>query len=571
MYKIISLLLCFICVQAKAYDKNDIYYGQLKNKATTVVLRDTARKDVKVSMYVQASSALENKYNAGVSRLMCALILHNMVRLDSHYSNTDMIFYDEYSQFVFNVPNKEIEIERIISNIFRPILLDSAGFEVAKKISAISHTKKNTNLYSIDSGFEEKVNRALWGDYVYKKAPSEDNIDFEKISYKDVKNFYERFFKPYYTLFIVSGNFNAQDKFIKIDETSRYDESTITSYIPISTLNIYNNLTTSSQYVFIDSSKTRPEKVYVHYQLAGNYQDKNGYVKATILEQALNKISNSIFDTVGITDFNAHIELYKNATKFTISYTPSLNEKEQYYSVIRILNSLTISNHISSTELIQLLRSELNHYSVENKTIIGLEQNIVKSWSLLRIDDFFTYDKKVKDINLSDIDEFYNKQIKDKSFVASIILQSSEENGLLEVDETLIKNTTVFFNYNLSDITNNDEKNKVYRVLQWLLINPSMYIQVNGYADKNEYLKVSDTELDSFVIHYPKFAILSSLKRKSTWKRLDMFRSIKLCKYFIENGVNPNRINGSGFLLYSDEREKMSLNQKVDFTTYFTR
>ena len=109
------------------------------------------------------------------------------------------------------------------------------------------------------------------------------------------------------------------------------------------------------------------------------------------------------------------------------------------------------------------------------------------------------------------------------------------------------------------------------KVLQWMLINPNSFLQVNGYADRNEYLKVNSIAIDSFIQKYPKFNFVSSFTRKNTWKRLDIFRAIKLCKFLIENGVNPNRINGSGVLLSSDERENMHLNQKVTFTTFITR
>lgn len=35
--------------------------------------------------------------------------------------------------------------------------------------------------------------------------------------------------------------------------------------------------------------------------------------------------------------------------------------------------------------------------------------------------------------------------------------------------------------------------------------------------------------------------------------------------------VNPDRINGSGVLLSSEEKEEMTQNQKVTFSTFLTR
>lgn len=125
----------------------------------------------------------------------------------------------------------------------------------------------------------------MWGDYIYKKAQTDANSSIPNLTYKEIKSFHEKYFKSYYSLFVVKGNFNAQDKFLSINENTLYDESLNSTYIPISTLNIYNNLNTSSQFVLIDSTVQTGNKVTLSFQLASNYQDKNGYVKATIIEQ----------------------------------------------------------------------------------------------------------------------------------------------------------------------------------------------------------------------------------------------------------------------------------------------
>lgn len=70
-----------------------------------------------------------------------------------------------------------------------------------------------------------------------------------------------------------------------------------------------------------------------------------------------------------------------------------------------------------------------------------------------------------------------------------------------------------------------------------MLINANSFLQVNGYADRNEYLKVNSSEVDTFIQKYPKFNLVSSFKRKNIWKRLDIFRALKLCRYLIESGV----------------------------------
>lgn len=563
-------LLCILLLHTYGYDSKNIYYGQLKNKSTMVVLKDTSRSNTLLNLYIKTSPAFEHSNNAGVTRVLSYLILNNIIKLDSSYSNSTVQFFDEYTMFSFPLPDKEIEIERILSNIYRPILIDSGTINSARISAQLSYTvgtPKNLML----SEFEEKINRAMWSNYIYKKAQTDTNNSIKTLSYKDLKTYYDRYFKSYYSLVVIKGKFDAQDKFLSINENILYDESLNSTYIPISTINIYNNLTTSSQLVFFDSAQITPNKVQISYQLASNYQDNNGYVKATIIEELINYYRHQLFDSIGINDFELHTKLYKNATTYNLSYTSSINEKEQFYQLISILKAINFNSIINGSRLIDLLKLVLGRYNLENRSTNTLEENIVENWSINRIEDFFTYDKKVKNINVDDLVDFYSKYIKDRPFVASVIKSKNSSDELFEVDESFVKNTEVFYDYNLADITHESEIEKLSKVLQWMKINPTIYLQVNGYADKNEYLKVTSSEVDSFVIKYPKFNLISSFKAKNTWKRLDMFRAIKICKYLIENGVDPDRLSGSGILINSDDRDLMYKNQKVTFTTFITR
>ena len=59
---------------------------------------------------------------------------------------------------------------------------------------------------------------------------------------------------------------------------------------------------------------------------------------------------------------------------------------------------------------------------------------------------------------------------------------------------------------------------------------------------------------------------MSSKIGKGTWQRLDMVRSLKIAKFLIDNGIDYNRVKGSGLLLDSEDKEDMQANQKVDFS-----
>ena len=554
-----------------AIDNGNFFSSELRNKSTLVVLNDTNQVDVILNMYIKVSPALENAYNAGVGRIMCNLVLLNLIKLDSVYSNTKLNFHDEYTHFQFVLPNKEIEIERILSNIYRNILIDSSCFKQAKQL-AIDSYKTDLNTSKMNLEFDDKVNSAIWGAYSYKKAQDETNTPIDTISYKELKKHYDRYFKSYYTLFVVKGKFNAYEKFLSIDKNTLYDESLNSSYIPISTVNIYNNLITSNQFVYIDSAKKYDESATFHYQIVSNYQDNNGYIKSTIVEEILNYFSHQIFDSIGISNFKAETKLYKNATTFNISYTPNKGDYAEFCLVKNAINNIDFTKLLVKNKLIEILKSELNKYSIENKNTQNIESNLLESWSLNKVDDFFNYDKRVKNINIEDVSSFYNSFIKNKNFVFEMYTQNTNiTNPIYDINVSIIKNTVLYFDYNLSDLTKEMYIKQVEAIKQWMLINPDAFLQVNGYADKNEYTKVTSTEVDSFLSKYPKFKLLSSFKYKNTWKRLDLFRALKICKYLIESGVNSERINGSSVLLPSKEREEMQNNQKVTFTLYITR
>ena len=541
-------------------------YGNLKNKAELVVIKDT-NTDFRLSMNVKVAPFIETIENAGISRLLMYTIYTNLVRLDSSYENTELIFNPDYSSFIFHLDSKSYSVERILSNIYKSVLVDSAVLEQAKVLTIKSYEQQHIKTSIETFELENQMQQYIWGDNHFKRYQRIEETAINNLSGKQLLDVYIKYFKPSNSLFILRGMVNPETKFTEIDETTLYEDRIENNYVPIGKTNIYKSLISSSQLIHNDESHANANKAILSYQITGNYQNKNGYGKLMILCHLLNKISIKVFPEVKDLVFSLKTEKY--AAEFSASYTPSSLQKVDFYNMLQGLNSLSFDSIISQKEYSDLLLEIVANNELEKRVGSSFEKNILHWWNTQSIDNYVEFESTIKSIASSDIMNTYNKYLRNCHFVLMInnnnMVHPGEEFALESVDDTSVE-STFFYEYNISDLTRESEKEKLWKVLQWLYINKNLSIQVNGHADRDEYLKADASELKEFINQYPQFKVVSSKIGKGTWQRLDMVRSIKVAKFLIDNGIDFNRVKGSGLLLDSEDKEHMQENQKVDFS-----
>ena len=561
-------ILIFLSFIGNLFAKNigQSTFGNLKNKAELVVIKDT-RPDLLLTMNVKMAPFIETVNNAGISRLLFYTIYANLVRLDPTYSNTEISFHPDYSSFIFHLPNKPYEVERIISNIYKSVLVDSVVLEEARQLTIKSYYQERKEVSNQTADFEDQIQQYVWGDYHFKKYQRIEETVLNQLTGANLWEEYDKYFKPSNTLFVLRGNFVPEDKFADINETTLYEDKVENNYIPIGKTNIYKNLISSSQIIHYDIDNQASNKAVLTYQITGNYQNAYGYYKLMVLTNWLNMVSKRIFPDTKDIVFALKTEKY--AAEITISYTPESLSKESFYQILNKINNFEFDSIASVQEYNDLI-SKIVIANRQNQSIpILLESNATFWWNIQSLDSYTEFDSSILSINLHDLASTYNKYIRNCPFVFMVnnysLVNPGDELTLQSVDDTSVQGV-FYYDYNISDLTRESEKQKLWKILQWLYINPNLTIQVNGYADRNEYLKADASELKDFINQYPQFKVVSSKIGKGTWQRLDMVRSLKIAKFLIDNGIDYNRVKGSGLLLDSEDKEDMQANQKVDFS-----
>jgi len=561
----ILLLLSFIG-NLSAKNIGQSTFGNLKNKAELVVIKDT-RPDLLLTMHVKMAPFIETVNNAGISRLLFYTIYANLVRLDPIYANTEIKFHPDYSSFIFHLPNKPYEVERIISNIYKSVLVDSVVFAQARELTIQSYHQDRKEVSNQTADFEDQIQQYVWGDYHFKKYQRIEETVINQLTGANLWEEYDKYFKPSNTLFVLRGNFEPEAKFADINETTLYEDKVENNYIPIGKTNIYKNLISSSQIIHHDRDHLAKNKAVLTYQITGNYQNANGYFKLMVLTNMLNMLSKQILPNTKDLVFGLKSEKY--AAEITVTYTPENLNKDSFYSIINTLNKLNLDSLVSP-QLYSTLISKIITVNQQSQSIPKLlESHAVFWWNIQSLDNYTEFDSSISSINIHDLSLTYNKYIRNCPFVFMVnnfnLEDPADEFTLQSVDDTSVQ-SVFYYDYNISDLNRETEKEKLWKILQWLYINPNLTIQVNGHADKNEYLKADASTLNDFIDQYPQFKVVSSKIGKGSWQRLDMVRSLKIAKFLIDNGIDYNRVKGSGLLLDSEDKEGMQANQKVDFS-----
>ena len=567
MKQILYIILLF-CTLKQVVAKNigQSAYGNLKNKAELVVIKDN-NSDFRLTMNVKLAPFIETTDNAGISRLLMYTIYANLVRLDKSYANTEVLFQPDYSTFIFHLESKNYAVERILSNIYKAVLIDSIVLSQAKELTIKSYQRTEQKYSPETFELEDQIQRYMWGDDHFRRYQTIEETAINNLTGRQLLDVYSKCFKPINSLFVLRGNVSPSDKFDEINETTLYDDRIENNYVPIGKTNIYKSLISSSQLIHQDVSQENANKAMLSYQITGNYQNANGYCKLMILAKLLNKISAKVFPNAKDLVFNLKTEKY--AAEMSASYTPLSLQKAEFYQILQQLNTSKLDSILTPKEYSDLLLEIVANNELEQSQANTLEQNIIFWWNIQSIEAYVAFENTVKSIAASEVMSTYNKYIRNCPFVLMInnnnLVNPGDEFSLQTVDDTSVE-STFYYDYNISDLTRESEKEKLWKVLQWLYINHNLSIQVNGHADRNEYLKSDASELKEFINQYPQFKVVSSKIGKGTWQRLDMVRSIKIAKFLIDNGIDFNRVKGSGLLLQSEERDKMQENQKVDFS-----
>jgi hypothetical protein len=126
---------------------------------------------------------------------------------------------------------------------------------------------------------------------------------------------------------------------------------------------------------------------------------------------------------------------------------------------------------------------------------------------------------------------------------------------LIANNDTLYTETAVtpdnynfYFKRNTADFSEENADSLLNSLYQWLKINPSAKIKINGVAAADELLTIKDDAMLEFYKKNPEFVIAPSDLIPTKKIRLDVLRSMTIVRKLVEKGISLNQISGTGKL-----------------------
>ena len=290
-----------------------------------------------------------------------------------------------------------------------------------------------------------------------------------------------------------------------------------------------------------------------------------------ILLQKNSKLKVALIESGLALDVNVSYYTQRYIGPINISLTPSPDHIQEAYD--------TLMNHIlrwntDSYFTDEQLQSAKDLLAIQNT--FGKEKTseyahtISFFWASTSLDYFSTYDHDIQQVTRDEIKRYINRYLIGRPYVSGLMI-SPEMRSNLQTDSfftetyTPIESYNFHFNENSLNFSDSTSSPKIQSLIQWMKINPTVRIQLNGFADsKREMINIRNDEIREFTENLEDFKMFPKMFLGTQEKaRLDFFRALKVIKILVENGIEIDRLQGSGRLLKGETKQDAAKNRKV--------
>jgi outer membrane protein OmpA-like peptidoglycan-associated protein len=310
----------------------------------------------------------------------------------------------------------------------------------------------------------------------------------------------------------------------------------------------------------------------IYYQLPGvNKIERNSYC-AFLLSEMLNDKNNYIqikARKLGMQDMRVIYQPENYSSVFKIAVRPGSN-------VFPVMDF--IHKELKRMDQVLLTESSLNAAKVQfaldySQALSNPDfPNQIAKFTTISNDNFFQLlGDSIKIVSESQMKLFLSEYFTQAPNVTGLSIPedvriATNADSLFSSLDKFVDTFTFHFRTNVHDIEGSDNLSKLNRLVQWLKINPDVNVQINGFADKGEYLRATDDSIMVFIDSLPTFAKVKPQKGRKPYLQLEMMRAMKIIKYLYDHGIGKDRITGSSSTLTSTNRQQAIDNAKCTLT-----
>ncbi len=544
-YYITALLLyCVFSVQltAQNYLKQNEYYHTLVNGLKVVLIEDTTAQEVSVQLSINAGTSYEANGIAGGT----AFIAANAYPYFKGY-NTECIITNDYTAYFSTTKTTEI-LPELFSAYLKAVTSD---LKTPNKEINTSYIQYNTSFTSCtaNKGCESAV-KIIYTNNENRLGEPMLSFPDDSVFVKNVVKFKSSFYCPQNAFLVVSGNFKRASVYKTIQDVFLgWKDCTYSPFrtFPVQTIKtcLYNvQLTTNDESV--------AQGFNTYYSGPVLYKNKKetltGLLFASLLNDEYSALRNYYADSFNVKEVSSDFNMRRFISLFSIKYvvdTTHLNFLANYNNLNFLADAaLYNANDLSrnKTGLISKITAKPDTKSYLNTLALFNATTSLDYYGIIH--------DTINAITSKDIVDFVNKYLLKNNFVA--VLNSD---FFILNNDSLYTQTSVtpdsyqfYFKRNTAEFAAENSDSLLNSLYQWLKINPSVKIKINGIAATDELLTVKDDAMLEFYKNNPDFVIAPSDLIPTKKIRLDVLRSMTIVRKLVEKGISLNQISGTGKL-----------------------
>jgi outer membrane protein OmpA-like peptidoglycan-associated protein len=256
--------------------------------------------------------------------------------------------------------------------------------------------------------------------------------------------------------------------------------------------------------------------------------------------------------------------IYLHWTLSTEEAGPFLSKSKQIWENLGAVSLVSQNQFDRGKEAI------IQELKIEKGNRESINQVLNNAWSAANILYFLSIQDILEQVEIDDLQAFQERYIQN-AFPFELIETSDSVYSEISLDTVMVETSEQLAKIQFTFAENEAEISEeqipmLFAIRQYLINNPHILIQVNGFADKSEYLKVNDPSLDKMIKQYPRFQKVERNLISPNHIRLDMARSLYIIQYFLRGGIAPYRISGTSSLNKSKYKDQRYMNRKVTFS-----
>lgn len=578
------IMLCLL-LAGKAQDApiektldNRVHLSKNLNGMNVLSQVNTNYNNVEIILYVKTGPVYENDSFSGISYLTQSLLaekIANYLRKGKpgiSFQNTSLSSYVTTELSIFQLTTSPANYPQALQLLHDSVLAAPIYENDLKQTLETVRKEISDGKSNYKSIYETQMLLRLYRKDAARQILTGDTSGaYKRIDLDQIKRFYARYYVPNNCMMNGYGNFNLfqfQDRV-----TATFKDLLRSKFDPESIIKIidFKAMVYSTQYVV--NAPTEQPQLEIIWQFPGTRSNIKSSYYAFLLSAMLNDPNNYIqvkARKLGCRKFTAVYDARNFSGIFKITMLPDKNRLFETYQMV--LNEMqrideTLVNESMMKVGMLNFQKEYNNIKASKDYVQWLTKYYVYNddsyFPSLKDSVFLLGERRMR--------KFVIEYIKQSAHVTALMINESDR-ASLNIDSLLPElNTDVndyVFTYrpNIADLEGPENMKKLNNLLQWLIINPDMVVQINGFSDRGEYGKSKDDSIKLFIDSIPTFKKVREDWVKTGSIRIEMMRAMKIIKYLYDHGIEMERLKGTSMPFSSKNKEEELANMKCTLT-----